>query len=114
MTSMKDRWKEVAEVTRRLSEECPKETASYLNFMKEAESSDALPKKQRELINIALAIATQCEWCIAFHVRNAVRAGATKDEMIAAGFQAIVMRGGPAFMWMTPLFAAVDEFAHEK
>jgi len=114
MTSMKERWKEVAQVTRRLKEECPRETESFLNFMKEAENGDALPKKQRELINIALAIATQCEWCIAFHVRNAVRAGANRGEIIAAGIQAIVMRGGPAFMWMTPLFDAVDEFAQEE
>lgn len=67
--------------------------------------------KEKELINTALAVAAQCEWCIAFHVRNAAQAGATKNEIIEAGFQAVIMHGGPAFMWMTPLIQAADEFA---
>ncbi len=67
----------------------------------------------RDRINTALAVAGQCEWCVAFHVRNAARAGATRSEIIEAGFQAVAMHGGPAFMWMTPLLQAVDEFLPE-
>jgi len=43
-----------------------------------------------------------------------VRAGATRNEIIEAGFQAVIMHGGPAFMWMTPLIEAVDEFTGEN
>ncbi len=111
MTSMKDRLQEVGDLTHRLQEEFPKETAGFLHFIKEAEGGDALSLMEKELIDTALAVAAQCEWCIAFHVRNAVRAGATRREIIAAGIQAVVMHGGPAFMWMTPLMQAVDEFA---
>jgi AhpD family alkylhydroperoxidase len=111
MTSMKERLKEVGDLTRRLQKEFPKETAGFLNFIKEAESGVALSFKEKELINTALSLACQCEWCIAFHVGNAVRAGATRSEIIEAGFQAVIMHGGPAFMWMTPLMQAVDEFA---
>lgn len=114
MASMKERLKEVGDLTRRLQKEFPKETAGFLDFIKEAESGAALSLKDKELINTALAVAAQCEWCIAFHVRNAVRAGATTKEIIEAGFQAVVMHGGPAFMWMTPLLRSVDEFAEEK
>lgn len=113
MTSMHDRLKEVAELTKRLEKDFPKETESFLNFLKEGEAGPALPLKYKELTNVALSVAVQCEWCIAFHVRNAVRAGATRQEIIEAGFQAVIMRGGPAFMWMTPLTQAVDEFAKE-
>jgi len=111
MTPMKDRLREVGDLTRRLQKEFPKETAGFLNFIKEAEGGDALPLKEKELINTALAVAAQCEWCIAFHVRNAVRAGASRGEILEAGFQAVIMHGGPAFMWLTPLMGAVDEFA---
>jgi len=113
MTTMKERLKEVGELTRRLQKDFPKETAGFLDFIKEAESGAALPLKEKELINTALAIAAQCEWCIAFHVRSAVKAGATRNEITEAGFQAVIMNGGPAFMWMTPLLKAVDEFAPE-
>jgi len=111
MTSMKLRLKEVGDLTHRLQQDFPKETGGFVNFIKEAEGGAALSLKEKELINIALSVAAQCEWCIAFHVRNAVRAGATGNEIIEAGFQAVVMHGGPAFMWLTPLMQAVDEFA---
>jgi AhpD family alkylhydroperoxidase len=64
----------------------------------------------KELINVGLAVGAQCEWCIAFHVKQAIKAGASRDEMIEAGFMAVVMHGGPAYMYMTPLLEAVDEF----
>lgn len=111
MTSMKERLKEVGDLTRGLQKEFPNETAGFLNFIREAEGGAALPLKEKELIDTALSVAAQCEWCIAFHVRNAVRAGATRNEIIEAGFQAVIMHGGPAFMWMTPLMQAADEFA---
>ncbi len=114
MTSMNERLKEVGDLTHRLRQEFPNETAGFLNFIKEAEGGAALALKDKELINTALSVGAQCEWCIAFHVRNAVRAGASRHEIIEAGFQAVIMHGGPAFMWMTPLMRAVDEFAGEN
>jgi len=111
---MRERINEVRQLTRRLQKEFPRETAGFLEFIKEAESGAALPLKEKELINIALSVAGQCEWCVAFHVRNAIHAGATRNEIIEAGFQAVIMHGGPAFMWMTPLLQAVDEFTPES
>jgi AhpD family alkylhydroperoxidase len=111
MDTMHERLHEVSQLVRRLEEEFPNETEGFLNFLKEAEGGAALLLKEKELINTAVAVAGQCEWCIAFHVRNAVKAGATRRELVEAGFQAVVMHGGPAFMWMTPLLEAVDEFA---
>lgn len=113
MTSMKERLQEVGELTKQLQKEFPSETAGFLNFIREAESGTALSLKEKELINTALSVAAQCEWCIAFHVRNAARAGATRREIMEAGFQAVIMHGGPAFMWLTPLTRAVDEFVRE-
>jgi len=46
-----------------------------------------------------------------FHVQNAIKAGDSRRERVEAGFQAVVMHGGPAFMWMTLLLQAVDEFS---
>jgi hypothetical protein len=36
------------------------------------------------------------------------------DEMVEADFQAVIMHGGPAYMWMTPLLHAADEFTRYK
>jgi len=111
METMHERIHEVARLTQRLQKEFPGETKGFLEFLNKAEGGAALSLKNKELINTALAVAAQCEWCIAFHVQNAVKAGASRRELVEAGFQAVVMHGGPAFMWMTPLLKAVDEFA---
>ena len=110
MAAMTQRLQEVGELTRRLQSEFPKETEGFLGFLKDAEDGACIPRKQKELISIALSLAAQCEWCIAFHVQNAVRAGANRSEIIEAGFQAVVMHGGPAFMGMVTLSQAADEF----
>ena len=56
---------------------------------------------------------TQCQWCIAFHVKHASAAGATRDQIAEAGFMAVLMHGGPALMYLVPLFKALDEFLPE-
>lgn len=110
MGEMRQRLKQIAELTERLQRDYPTETKAFLGFLQKAEAGRALDLRVKELINVALAVAAQCEWCIAFHVEQAVTAGATRDEIVEAGFMAVIMHGGPAYMYMTPLFEALDEF----
>lgn len=113
MSHIRDRLEEFGATTKRLSKEFPDETGGFLQFLQKAESGGALPLKEKELINTALAVAGQCEWCIAFHVKSAVKAGANRNELVEAGFQAVIMHGGPAFAYMNLLMAAIDEFLPE-
>lgn len=94
----------------KLRQSNPGEVQAFMNFMGRAEAGPALTLKQKELVNVALSVAAQCEWCIAFHVKNALTAGAGRAELIEAGFLAVLMHGGPGMMYMTPLLAAIDEF----
>jgi AhpD family alkylhydroperoxidase len=63
---------------------------------------------------VGLAVGAQCEWCVAIHVQHAIEAGASRDDVIEAGFMAVVMHGGPALMYLTPLLEAVDEFLPQQ
>jgi AhpD family alkylhydroperoxidase len=110
MSKMRDQLDQVTTLTRRLTKDYPTETRAFLGFLQKAEEGKALDMRIKELINVGLAVGAQCEWCIAFHVKQAIKAGASRDEMIEAGFMAVVMHGGPAYMYMTPLLEAVDEF----
>ncbi len=113
MARMQDKLNDVASLTSRLQKDYPMETNAFFGFLKRAEAGPALGLREKELINVGLAVAAQCEWCIAFHVQQAVAAGAIRDEIVEAGFMAVIMHGGPAFMYMTPLFEALDEFLPE-
>ena len=97
----------------RLLKDYPSETNSFFNFLHKTEAGVALNQRQKELINVALAVAAQCEYCIAAHVKSAIKYGASRDEIVEAAFMAVIMHGGPAYMYMTPLFEALDEFMAE-
>jgi AhpD family alkylhydroperoxidase len=111
---MKEKLQQIGELLEELKKDKPEEIKSFLTFLQRAEKDSAISAKNKELINIALAIAAQCQWCIAFHTKNALNLGATKDEILDAGFQAVLMHGGPALMYMIPLLEAIKEFSDES
>jgi len=110
---MKEKIIEIEELLQKLQQNAPEETKNFLSFLKSVEKDGAVSAKDKELINTALAVAAQCEWCIAFHVKNALKLGAGKEEIIEAGMQAVLMHGGPALMYMFPLLKAIEEFSNE-
>lgn len=75
----------------------PTEAAAFLGLKAAAERTDgAIPEKYRELISIAVALTTQCSYCIDTHAANAVKAGATREEVAEAVFIASALRAGAA------------------
>ena len=54
----------------------------------------ALSLKHRELIALAVAITTQCVYCIDGHAQRAVRAGASPAELSEAAWVATAIRAG--------------------
>ncbi len=106
-----EKLEDVKRLIGRLQKQVPEQIGAFHNFMEAVEAPGALDAKQKELINVALAVAAQCEWCIALHTKGALKAGATAEEIIDAGMQAVLMHGGPALMYMTPLEEALEEFS---
>ena len=82
-------------------------------FMKlhHAGSSDgALLVKHKELIALGIGIHTKCVGCIFAHVKAAVEAGATHNEVVEAIDVAVYMSGGPGVIYGAKAFAALQEF----
>lgn len=105
-----DKLKEIEKLIGTLHKEVPDQIEAFHGFMAAVEKPSALNAKQKELINLALAVSAQCEWCIALHTKGALGAGAGRDEVIDAAMQAVLMHGGPALMYMTPVMEALEEF----
>ena len=110
MGTYNNKLEEVKALIERLQKESPKQTAAFNQFMMSVEKPGALSAKDKDLINIALSIASQCEWCIALHVKGAMKNGASREEIIDASMQAVLMHGGPALMYMIHVEKALDEF----
>ena len=65
--------------------------------MEEAAFSDgALSKKHKELIALGIAVITDCESCMQWHMEQAVQAGATQQEIVETLEVAIEMGVVPA------------------
>lgn len=71
----------------------------------------ALDPKTKELIALAISVATRCDACVAFHGEAAVKRGATRDEVLEAMGMAIYMGAGPSVMYAAQALEAFDQFA---
>lgn len=69
-----------------------------------------LPSRIKELMALAIGIATHCEGCIAFHVHDAMKAGASRAEVEEAIGVAVLMGGGPAAVYAADAMEALDQF----
>lgn len=81
----------------KVKEAAPKEFAAWANLDSQVGRTDgAIPHKQRELIAVACAHITQCVYCLDVHVKAAVDAGATREEIAEAALIAAALRAGGA------------------
>ena len=76
---------------------------TFLAFDKAALADGAIPKKYKELIAVAVALTTQCPYCIDIHADAARRAGASDEELAEASFVAAALRAGGAVTHATHL-----------
>ena len=70
-----------------------------------------LDEKTKELIAVAIAVATRCDGCIGFHVKALVRLGATKEELNETLNMSVYLGGGPSLMYAANALAAFEEFS---
>ena len=78
-----------------LTKLAPVEANGFLVFNHAAERDDGLiPRKYRELISLAVALTTQCAYCLDVHTKAAAKAGATREELAEVAFIAAAVRAG--------------------
>ena len=89
----------------------PKNVEAWRNFSKTDFEPGALDEKTKQLIAVAVAHVTQCPYCIRSHSKQALRKGATKEEVMEAIWVAAEMRAGAAYAHAT---IAMDEMENTK
>ncbi|MGB3409809.1 MAG: carboxymuconolactone decarboxylase family protein [Microthrixaceae bacterium] len=114
MESAKEILDDLSLPVRALREQIPEVFAGYGAMSAAAMADGVLDAKTKELIALAIAVAKQCDGCIASHARGAARRGATAEEVAEALGVAILMDGGPGTVHAPRAFAAFEEFAAKK
>jgi AhpD family alkylhydroperoxidase len=69
---------------------------AFWAFDKAAVAEGVIPVKYKELIAVAVALTTQCPYCIDIHSSNARKAGATDAELTEAAMVSAALRAGAA------------------
>ena len=74
---------------------------AFWAFDKLSVAAGAIPVKYKELIAVAVALTTQCPYCVEIHSSNARKAGATEAELVEAGMVAASLRAGASVTHVT-------------
>lgn len=106
--------KDLAEPSRVLRALIPDVYEGFSATHKAALGDGALSAKTKELTALGIAVATQCDGCIASHARGAARAGATPEEVAETVGVAILMIGGPGTVYGPRALAAFMDFHRPK
>ncbi|MBE2893681.1 carboxymuconolactone decarboxylase family protein [Spirabiliibacterium falconis] len=94
-----------------LGQKYPKMLQAYGALNAAAAEGNVLDAKTRELIALAVAVTTRCESCISVHAQEAVKAGATEEEVAAALATAIALNAGAAYTYS---LRALEAFETQK
>lgn len=87
-----------------ISNHTPEAMAAFRAYSDAALGDGAIPKKYKELMAIAVGLTTQCAYCIEYHRKEAIDAGATPEELAETVHVAGALRAGGAVTHGTHLF----------
>jgi AhpD family alkylhydroperoxidase len=106
-----DRLRNFERNARDLSSAQPAVMKAFWGLHKEAVAAGALDTKTKELMALAISVATNCDDCVAHHTYDALKAGATKEEIADTLGVAILMGGGKSVVYASHAIEAVGQFA---
>ncbi len=81
---------------KRLGELAPEAFKAFAAFDAAAFAGGVIPLKYKELMAVAVALTTQCPYCIEIHSKKARQAGATEQELAETTLVAAALRAGGA------------------
>jgi AhpD family alkylhydroperoxidase len=94
----------------RLGAELKGPVSSFGQLHREALAAGALDSKTKELMALAISVAARCQGCLAYHVHGALKAGATRQEVLETLGVALFMGGGPSMINGCEALEALEQF----
>ncbi|HMY84636.1 MAG TPA: carboxymuconolactone decarboxylase family protein [Saprospiraceae bacterium] len=97
-----------AENAKKKADLAPNQIETWRKFSRSVFKEGVLDEKTKQLIAVAVAHVTQCPYCIKSHVPQAMKKGASKEEIMEAIWVAAEMRAGAAYAHATIALDAMD------
>jgi AhpD family alkylhydroperoxidase len=89
---------------KRLDEKNPEAMKAFWAFDKAAFAPGAIDVLNKQLMAVAVALTTQCPYCIELHVKSARDAGATDQMLAETATVAAAKRAGASITHASHLF----------
>ncbi len=109
-----ENWKryseEIAARVREIGAANPDLIKAYAEFHHANAKSTHIDAKTRELIALAVSVTLRCDGCINAHTQAAVKAGASKEEVVDALGVAIMVNAGAAMVYSARTIDAFDTY----
>lgn len=105
-----ERHAHLRELMTELGREAPGPMSGFARLHASSVTDGELEPKVKELMALAIAVAIRCEDCIAYHVHDAIAAGAGRKEIAETIAVAVMMGGGPAAVYGAQALEAAGEF----
>jgi AhpD family alkylhydroperoxidase len=86
----------------------PDTLKGYQTLSGAGEKTGHLDARTRELISLAVAVTTRCDGCITVHVGEALKHGASREEIAEALGVAVAMNAGAALVYSARAMDAVS------
>ncbi|HEX2917612.1 MAG TPA: carboxymuconolactone decarboxylase family protein [Edaphobacter sp.] len=91
-------------VLKKLDANAPDQMKAFWEFDKIAYQPGEIDALHKQLMALAVALTTQCPYCLELHRRAAVEAGATEAMLAETAAVAAAMRAGAAITHASHLF----------
>lgn len=94
-----------------LFQAAPETMRSFQSVMAGANKAGELSSQIKELMALAIAVATRCDGCIVHHAEAALKQGASRQQFVETIAVAVEMGGGPAVVYGGAALAAFDQLS---
>jgi AhpD family alkylhydroperoxidase len=81
---------------------------AFRGVMQAANRKGEISPAIKELMAVAIAVAKGCEDCILFHINEALKHGATRQQLVESLAVSIEMAGGPGTVYAAKALSLFD------
>ncbi len=101
-------FKEFEQDVNNMKEEVPETLKGFSGLFSKIMKDGAVSLKNKELVALGIGLAIQCDPCIKLHVKKAIEAGASREEILEAASVSVMMGGGPAYTHIPEVIKTLD------
>jgi AhpD family alkylhydroperoxidase len=97
-----------------MRKDVPDTMRGFSALAKAALAPGVMSALDKELIALAIGVASRCDACIGFHIKTLIKLGVSRAQLMETLAVCTYMGGGPSVMYAAQAVRAYEEFTANK